>query len=71
MLPLPHQKLGAATMKMKELFNSDEIEKKIIDTGKTKWISLAELPNGFHIAVKSGSKTPCKLRLVNERDRGY
>lgn len=58
-------------MKMKELFNSDEIEKKIIDTGKTKWISLAELPNGFHIAVKSGSETPCKLSLVNERDRDY
>ena len=60
-----------STMKLKELFNSDEIEKKIIDTGKTKWISLAKLPNGFHIAVKSGSKTPCKLRLINERDTGY
>ena len=58
-------------MKLKELFNSDDIEKKIINTGKSKWISLAELPNGFHIAVKSGSKTPCKLRLINERDTSY
>lgn len=58
-------------MKLKELFKLEELEKKIIDTGKTKWISLAELPNGFHIAVKSGSKTPCKLRLINERDTDF
>ena len=58
-------------MKLTELFNADGIEKKIIDTGKTKWISLAELPNGFHLAVKSGSKTPCKIRLINERDTNY
>ncbi|MGI9228170.1 MAG: hypothetical protein ACR2PU_05205 [Gammaproteobacteria bacterium] len=47
------------------------MEQKIINTGKTKWISLAELPNGLHIAVKSGSMMPCKARLINERDTDY
>ena len=58
-------------MKLEELFDSDRIEKKIINTGKTNWVSLAELPNGFHLAVKSGSMTPSKIKLINERDTDY
>ena len=42
-----------------------------ITTGKTKWISLVKLKNGFHIAVKSGDVTPCEVKLINENDYDY
>ena len=42
-----------------------------ISTGKTKWVSLIKLKNGFHIAVKSGDTTPCDIKLINENDDDY
>ena len=57
-------------MDLEQLFK-EQTPGAIIITGKTKWVSIVKLPNGFHIAAKSGALTPCELKLINENDDDY
>ena len=57
-------------MDLEQLFK-EQTPGTIIITGKTKWVSIVKLPNGFHIAAKSGALTPCELKLINENDDDY
>lgn len=58
-------------MELDKLANSEQTTGTLISTGKTQWVSIIKLPNGFHIAAKSGAMTPCDLKLINEKDDDY
>ena len=58
-------------MELNQLLQDQQTTGAIISTGKTKWVSIIKLPNGFHIAAKSGELTPCELKLINENDDDY